>query len=174
MRLVLTRNDRQRYIEALEIADKGDLTLLIKIFVKSQLRQFRKASEVGKETYSTIQGTQSALKVLQTAARVHQNRAMSKLLRHAEAIKKDLKKRLEELCPDIENALKKVHLSSRVTIEESIEETDYYFGSQIIETAKRLEYFLQIGLLISRGFPYRCTGLAGQGLSSAFTALDLA
>ncbi len=139
--LVITRDDRKRYIEALEAADRGDLSPLVKMFVRSQSSQFKKASEVGEETYAEARSTESALRILQQAAEIHQSRARRKILQHAKAIQEDIKFRLDQLCPDIENALGKVYTSQKVSIEESNEETEHYFGSQIINTVNRLEYF---------------------------------
>lgn len=43
--LVITRDDKTKYIDALEEADAGDLKPLIELIVKSQIVQYRKATE---------------------------------------------------------------------------------------------------------------------------------
>ncbi len=138
--LVITRDDRKRYIEALEAADRGDLSPLVKIFVRSQSSQFKKASEVVEDTYSETRSTESALKILQQAAEIYQSRVRRKILQHAKAIQEDIKSRFDQLCPDIENALGKVYQSS-VSIEESKKGTEHFFSSQIVSTANRLDYY---------------------------------
>ena len=58
--LVITRNDRRNYIQALEAADNSELAPLIHVFVKSQSRQFKKASKINEEVLGEGSGTRGA------------------------------------------------------------------------------------------------------------------
>ena len=134
--LIITRDDRKGYIGALEEADKGKLTPLIKMFVKSQSRQFKKASEIGREVVGKRRGTGEAMKILQQVAKDQKSVFEKKILDHADIIQGNLEGRLNELIPDIKDALSKVHPQCTVYIDGSKEETEHYFRSQIIDNAK--------------------------------------
>lgn len=134
--LIITRDDRKSYIEALEKADRGNLTPLINIFVKSQSRQFKKASEIGKNISSERKGAESAIQILMQAAEERKNTLQQRILSHANTIEQDLKCRLNNLCPSVKKALSKIHPSPNVYVQHSDEKTDHYFHNQIIDNAK--------------------------------------
>lgn len=136
--LVITRDDRKNYIEALEEADKGELTPLVTVFVKSQSRQFKKAGEVGREVYSGRRGTGFAIRLLLEAAENQRNKSQKRVISHANTIEKTVKNRLEKLAPDIRNSLEQIPSPKEVNVyvRQSDDNTDYYFRSQIIDNAK--------------------------------------
>lgn len=140
--LIIVRDDRKNYIKALEEADRGDLTFLIDMFVKSQSRQFRKASEISEEVLDERRGTTFALGVLLEAAEDQKNSFQEKVKKHARTIEENLEDRLEELVQDVEHALQKVHYTVKVFVHRSNKETNHYFRSQIIDNAKNhFEYY---------------------------------
>lgn len=142
--LVITRDGRKNYIEALEVADKGDPAPLVHVFVKSQSRQFKKASKISEEVLSERRGTSFALRVLLEEAEDRENNFQTRIESHAKTIEEDLENRLEELVQDITKALGKIPTGStvRVYVNQSNEKTDYYFRSQIIDNAKNhFEYY---------------------------------
>jgi len=139
--LIITRDDRPSYIDALEEADKGDLQPLVHVFVKSQQSQFRKASKIADITYTGTPSTDSALKILQASASAYNNASKRKLLSHAREIEEDLKSQLETLVPKIKDVLEQIYPAPTVYISESDENTDHYYRYQIIENAKRWEYY---------------------------------
>ena len=139
--LIITRDDRPSYIDALEEADNGDLQPLVRIFVKSQQTQFRKASKIADITYTGVPNADSALKILQASASAYNNASKRKLLSHAIGIEAELKSQLSVLVPKISDVLEKIHPDPTVYISESDENTDHYYRYQIIENAKRWEYY---------------------------------
>jgi fido (protein-threonine AMPylation protein) len=142
--LVITRDDKPRYIDALEAADKGNLRLLVDVFVRSQATQFRKASAVS-EVILIEEDVQSALDgLLQAADRVAKEKvhALNSVFDHAATIEQDLQNRLQALVPTINDALGRVTESANVFVNRSSDQTDFYYRSQIIDNAKhRFNYF---------------------------------
>lgn len=142
--LVITRDDRKNYIQALEAADKSELTPLIDIFVKSQSRQFKKASKISEEVLGEGSGTRGALRVFRKALEDQRNSLKTRIEGHAKIIEEDLKDRLEGLALDIKEIYKEIHPGSEVAVyaRQSDEKTNHYFRSQIIENAKNhFEYY---------------------------------
>jgi Fic family protein len=142
--LVITRDDRKTYIRALEVADQSELAPLIHVFVKSQSRQFKKASKISEEVLREGSGTRGALRVLRKAAENQKINYKTRIESHAKIIEEDLKERLKGLALDIKEILEETPTGSDVTVHarQSDEKTDYYFRSQIIDNAKsHFEYY---------------------------------
>ena len=65
---MITRDDRAKYIEALEEADAGDLNPLIELIVRLQIVQYRKATDISESLFAE-EDVQVALEGLAKAAR---------------------------------------------------------------------------------------------------------
>lgn len=142
--LVITRDDKSKYLDALEAADSGSLKLLIGMIAKLQITQFRKATAISEEILAQ-DDVQAALGGLLKAADKIAAEKLA-LLRGvfvlARIIETDLNERLLEIIPGINEALQKVSDSVSTFVTRSTEETNYYYRSQIIENAKfHLHYF---------------------------------
>jgi len=141
--LVVTRDDKWEYIKALKSADGGDLRPLIKLFVKFQRIQFRKASQISEEMLLG-EGVQDELQRLDRAAKkIEEKRIASlrKVFELAGTIEEGIKKRLEEIAPNIEESLKRLHDRPKVFVGRSESGTDHYFRPQIIDNANEIDYF---------------------------------
>ena len=142
--LVVTREDRPAYLEALEKADDGDLKPLVNLVAKLQITQFRKASTIS-ETLSHEEDVQAALASLGKAAdKIASDRRekFKKVFEHANAIEKNLADRLKAISPDVKEILRKVLSSATASAKRSNKNNNHYFRSQIIENAKKhINYF---------------------------------
>lgn len=142
--LVITRNDKPKYIDALEAADSGSLKPLIDLTVRLQIAQFTKATAIS-ESIFVQDDVKSALGGLLKAAdkiaaeKLAEIRGVFDL---ANFIETDLSKRLLEIVPGINEALRKVTSIVNVYVANSTKETNHYYRSQIIENARLyLHYF---------------------------------
>lgn len=136
--LVITRDDKPSYIDALESADKDDLKPLVSLIAKSQISQFRKASAIS-ESILIEEDVQSALDgLLKAADKVAKEKIeeLHHVLDLSKTLERDLFQRLESIMPTISQALERVSDKVRVFMTDSNESTDYYYRSQIIENAK--------------------------------------
>lgn len=142
--LVVTRDDRSAYIDALGTADNGDLKPLVDLIVRLQIVRFRKASAISEELL-VEEDVQAVLDGLQKAAdKVAAERleALKQVFEHAGILEEDLEKRLDTVSSEVEVALQKVSDGAGVRVRRAASDTDHYFRAQIIENAKRhIGYF---------------------------------
>lgn len=143
--LVVTRDDKPGYLDALEAADNGDLKPLIDLIAKLQIAQFRKATAVSEAILAQDDVTAILGGLLQAADKVaaKQLESLRGVFSLAEAIQADLDMRLRAIAPSITPALQKVFSGGTTFISRSNTDTDHYFRAQIIENAKfHLHYFV--------------------------------
>ncbi len=142
--LVVTRDGKPDYLDALETADKGDLRPLIDLIAKLQIVQFRKATAIS-EALLVEEDVKAALGGLLKAAdkiAADKLQELKGVFEHAQAVESDLEERLRAIAPDVEAALKQVSDDATAFVARSTPDTNYYFRAQIIETAKhRIGYF---------------------------------
>jgi Fic family protein len=143
--LVVTRDDKNKYLDALEAADNGDPSPLVALFAALQRAQFRKATALSENILSAGADIASVMAGLMKAAdktrqaREHEQR---KVFQHAEALESELVSYLETLVPGLHQVL--LHISSRGSafVNRSNSETSHFYRAQIIENAKHhLDYF---------------------------------
>ncbi len=143
--LVVTRDDKPSYLDALESADQGNLKPLINLIAKLQIVQFRKATAIS-EAILVEDDVSAILSKLPKAAdkvaakKLESLRGVFKL---AEALEDDLDTRLRDIAPAITPALQRLSAGGTAFVSRSKQETNHYFRSQIIENAKfHLHYFV--------------------------------
>lgn len=142
--LVITRDDKPKYLKALEEADDGKLKPLINMIVTAQVAQFRKASAIS-EAVLAEDDVNAALDGLHRAAdkiaadKLAELRGVFDL---AETIQVDLDERLATIGQQITGVLQKVTEAGSAYVNKSTQGTDHYFRAQIIENAKsHLHYY---------------------------------
>lgn len=146
--LVVTRDDRATYINALEDADKGDLKPLVNLIAKLQRKRFLKAVDLSKAVLSehdpediVRDGLDALLEAAKRAA-VERKKALEEVFEIADDVQRDLHERLESTAPEIEDALKQVDPLARAWVTIGTDETSHYYRAQIIENANEyLNYF---------------------------------
>jgi Fic family protein len=143
--LVVTRDDRVDYLDALEKADKGALRPLIELVARLQRAQFRQATAISENMLAAEADVQQVLGGLLDAADRHREQkrqALSRVFAHAEALQNDLQDRLDDIVPGITTALQRVTPTASAFTVRSNHDTDHYYRSQIIFNAKNhLRYF---------------------------------
>jgi Fic family protein len=148
--LVVDRDHRNAYIDALEQADAGSLSALVKIFADIERRWFLKAISISESLLSGRAVTRR--KILEAASRKlagRQKAAASernKVFDLAVDAQKHLETRLFELKSEIDEILGTVpDLSCRIQV--SSPEQKNWFRHQIVELARHLEYFADLQTL---------------------------
>lgn len=146
--LVVTRDDKSAYLDALEAADSGNLKRLIDLIAKLQIAQFRKASAVS-ESLLVEEDVQAALGGLLKAAdkvAADQLAALRGVFDLAHIVEQDLRDRLIAVTPPVAAALQRVSYGATAFVTKSSSDTDHYFRAQIIENAKyHIGYFADTG-----------------------------
>lgn len=143
--LVVTRDDRQPYIRALEAADVGDLKLLVEFVARLQRVQFTKAIAVSETVLTDGSDVKAILGDLQRAATkvaADRREALRRVFDWAKLVEDDLIKYLDGIAIEVKNALLKVSTAGNARVTRSSAETDHYFRAQIVENAKdHLHYY---------------------------------
>lgn len=146
--LVVTRDDRAAYIDALEDADKGSLKPLVSLIVKLQKSRFVKAVALSGtilDEHKSDDVVRDGLDVLSKAAKraaIERKQALEEVFEIADEVQQDLHERLTSTAPDVARALKQVDSSATAWATIATDETSHYYRAQIIENAnKHLDYF---------------------------------
>jgi Fic family protein len=143
--LVVTRDDKPAYLDALEAADNGNLKPLIDMIAKLQITQFRKATAVSEAILAQDDVAAILGGLMKAADKVAAKKleSLRGVFNLARALQDDLDKRLKAIAPGVTSALQKVERTGTAFITQSKTETDHYFRAQIIENAKfHMHYFV--------------------------------
>lgn len=143
--LTITRDDRERYIFALEDADQGDLKPLVTLFSKRQKDAFlgalmvAEAIKKSQRVDQVIEATREILERRQASLRGEWETAK----RTAEEVRGFANARVDEVAKELSRKLLALEPNYRFWIDEERPEggRGHWFRAQIIETAKRLDYF---------------------------------
>ncbi|MDE0528865.1 MAG: Fic family protein [Truepera sp.] len=146
--LVVTRDDKATYINALEAADEGDLRPLVDLIARLQRIQFLKAAALSETVLSERADVRATLDGLLEAADRTADEKRSERERVSEIagdLRRDLLARLHSIAPEVERALLRVSPSlGKAWVSEGFSGTGHYFRAQIIENAgrKHLNYYV--------------------------------
>ena len=147
--LVVTRDDRTAYLDALEAADDGDLKLLVDLIATLQRVQFRKAVTLAETVLSDKTDVGAMLDGLLKAAdktAVERRQELERVFDIAGAVKERLRERLDEIAPGVRNALLRITTSATARVGIGDGETGHWYRAQIIQNAKHhLGYFVNFG-----------------------------
>lgn len=136
--LVVTRDDKIMYLDALEFADAGDLKPLVDLIAKLQISQFRKATSIS-EAILVQDDVDAALSSLLKAADKIAHDKLAELrgvFELARQIEKSVEDRFSELRATLLKGLKRADPAATVHTNKANSETDHYFRAQIFENAK--------------------------------------
>ncbi len=144
--LVINRDLRNEYIDALENADNGNLASLINLFSKVQKKAFLKALSLSENVLSD---DSKPLKQVISAGierlKARKEQQIQQMQLQAFALAGKLEDIAEENFGEVAFALskelKKLEEGYFSDVKRSDENNDYWFRQQIIQTAKMLEYY---------------------------------
>ena len=142
--LVVRDRDRKDYLSALEAADDGDLRPLVTFFSKLQRKRFINALGIASDletrvrVEARIQAIRQRLAVRRSKLEIEWKAAISNAVR----LHKVAGERLEEICSMLEEALSSDG-GFTFFVDQEFNEGDrsYWFQSQIVSTAKYLDYY---------------------------------
>jgi len=146
--LVVTRDDRIAYIDALEAADKDNIRPLIELFAKLQRTQFAKAAAISESILTKDNSVNSMLDELSKAAdklAAHKAKELQKVFSIAEKLQENLRDNMMTLSPRIKSILAKLTPNAEAYFTQSSSGNDYYYRAQIFENAnKYLNYYVDL------------------------------
>lgn len=142
--LVVRRDDRARYVGALEAADRGDLKPFVELITRLQTDRFLKATKISEELRRE-EGVQAALDdLIREARRIAKERLETyrEVFDFANALEDDLAHRLKTVEGDVLSALEQVVSGATAFVRRSDENTGHYYRAQIIEIARdHIDYY---------------------------------
>lgn len=143
--LVVTRDDKDKYLDALEAADKGSLAPLVELFAALQRAQFRKATALSENMLTPAIDVASIMNGLMKAAeksREEREQELRNVFVHAEALESDTVNYLDSLVPNLQQVMLSASPKGAAFVKRSTPATSHYYWGQIIENARQLEYFV--------------------------------
>jgi Fic family protein len=144
--LVIDRNIRGEYIDALEIADKNDLTQLVDLIVSLQKKAFIKALSISEDILK-FKLTLTLTQVISSAgdrlrARFKENLKDRQLvLNFSKNLENIAYKTFTNLSKTLNDELKPITESYFAIVDRSNGENDYWFKRQIVDIAKLFDYY---------------------------------
>lgn len=151
--LVVTNNDKPRYLDALEMADQGDLQPLIGFFSSLQKRAFIGALSIASDLLrrervdQVIDATRDLLvrRREELEAKREEAKGLARELQDAAYI------RFNQIAEKMDSELGPLLREHRFFVEDEPADGDrtYYFRREIIESAKTLDYFANPNLYAS-------------------------
>lgn len=143
--LVVTRDDKSKYLDALVTADGGDLKPLVDLFVALQRAQFRKATAQSESILNSGADVASVLEGLMrvaTESRAIKKQEREKVFELSESLEKDTYDTLNELIPNLQEVILQLDTHAKAFVSRADNETRHYYWGQIIENARDyLNYF---------------------------------
>lgn len=146
--LILTRDDRARYITALEQADQGDLSLLVTLFREVQRRAIQSALDLSTGIMDETRLTPADV-ARQVAARRQQeaNAANERAYVLARSLHHVAQERLREVGRATRREFRELDLPIFTRVDSAqpeSEKSSYYYRYQVISTAKQLHYYANL------------------------------
>lgn len=143
--LVVRNRERDKYIDALEEADRGDLASLIRYFTDLQKDEFVKALSIAQEVLKSTRAEEAI-----EAVRRKLQRRKDSLMQEWEAARdtadllcEKARERLQEVSDTLNRDMKGVFDHPYFHVNHALNEDSksHFFRHQIVETAKELRYF---------------------------------
>jgi hypothetical protein len=142
--LLITRDTRGRYLDALAVADAGNLSPLVALFAQVQKTCFLKALSL---SHDVIQERDSIHEVVGAAIdrllrrQADEESAQRVVLETSAIIEGVAYKKLQEVSQLLTQRLLGVRSAYKASAQRSNETNDFWFKAQIVETARRHGYF---------------------------------
>lgn len=149
--LVVTRDDKVAYINALRDADRGDLSSLVGLFGRLQKLAVRQALSLSEEVGREVAAINSILESAKTKFAKRKKEALSQYQRAvdtADALFVEAKDRMEQLAKDVDLVVKEADISFRASVQAAsrLDARAGFNKWQIIRAARSLGYFANLSL----------------------------
>lgn len=148
--LVVRESDRQEYIDALETADAGNLSLLVSFFAKRQRDAILKALGLEQQVQQSKYADQiidSALVLLKSKF-AKETQKVSVIYDYADKLFASIDSKLKAQAKSLDGQLRlltppqlKQKFQARSNSADNVSSQRHYFQKQIVETANQFDYF---------------------------------
>ena len=143
--LVVRDKDRERYVDALESADDGDLGELVRYFASLQQDEFVNALTIARDVLRSARAEQA----IEAVRRQLQRRRDSMVEEWGKArtvageLRETAQSRLQEVCDGLQREMRSLLGNAAFFVDGDTDhgEKSHYFGRQIVEAAKQIGYY---------------------------------
>lgn len=148
--LVIDRDDREDYIESLEAADQGDLKPLVNLFARSQRHAFIESLSLSEQAISETESFRKILSSVVEKLKQDERGRLEDARKEAEEKASTLfaiaRQRFTSAASEIETALHNITRQPEVFARYALsdDERSNYYRYQIIETARKLDYYANL------------------------------
>lgn len=146
--LVVKRDHRNIYLDALELADKGDLCNLIKLFARLQTDQVVKAMNVAGSIQAVVDDISELLTGLTrplNSPPAAQEADYNLVIEHSLVLEQDVWNQLEFIKPKLEQFMSNRGMDANIYTCQSEDNQRHWYRGQIIENAKNhLHYYANL------------------------------
>lgn len=143
--LVVRNEHRDQYLDALELADGGDLSKLVKLFADLQKDELLKALTIARDVLRSVRAEEAI-----QAVRDRLNRRRDALIREwdearhiAYQLRETAENRLREVHDELQNEMRQFLTNATFFVDGAADhgENSHYFGWQIVDSARELGYY---------------------------------
>ena len=141
------RAEREAYISHLERADKADLRPFVDMLIKSQRRALTKALSLSEGLLAEEQDIASLIEAGATRLKEKkqsQRRELEAVYALAAKLELVASQQFQTVASKLQKELQHVDVLYGCEVTVSVPENEHWFYSQVVETAKRLEYYADL------------------------------
>lgn len=146
--LVVTRDDKVKYLDALEAADGGELKPLVDLFAALQRVQFRKATALAENILAPGANVASAMdSLMKTASKTREAREKEQrvVFDYAATLETDTADYFESLVSGLQQVMRNVSSKGSAFVKNATADTTHFYRAQIIDNARNhLDYYADI------------------------------
>lgn len=142
--LLISRDTRAEYVDALGVADNGDLGPLVAMFAKLQKGSLLKALSLSEDV---IRRSTTLNNVVEAAiGRLRQRREevlseQKKVIEHARRLEEEAVTEMEPLAQLLTTQLRQLDTNYSARVDRSEPRNDFWFKHQVVAVARKHEYF---------------------------------
>lgn len=142
--LVVIREQREEYLRSSETADAGDLRPLVELFTRIQKKAFVRALSISETVLREREPYQQIIAAAGDKLRARQEeKAQDQLIvfQLSGELEEVAYNKLNEVATELNQQLPKIRKNYQAVVDRSGAKTDFWFRRQIIDLAKKNEYF---------------------------------
>lgn len=135
---------RERYLDCLETADKGDICPLVALFSELQIRAFNNALSISEDLIQAAEPLDVVIDAATKQLRLRKEtrvREQQQVFRLSRSLEQHARSRLQSISDSLDVSLRTIDPSYSVLTDGSTEETDFWFNAQILHVAEELGYY---------------------------------
>ncbi len=142
--LSIHRDQRSDYIDTLEAADAGEIRPLVELFSRVQKQYFLRALRISDDVLRDVQPLQQVIAAATERLKARfekQVQDQQKVFELSRILEAEARQKFDGIAENLRGELKKLSENYWANAEGSTPDTEYWFKKQIVELAKRHEYF---------------------------------